>query len=363
MHFRRRDRGQDRENDGLFVSFLDVVAAVILLFGALLVFSRIIGFRGSPYVVLMHAALPLTLLPVWFALAITGWRGQPIRFVLSALLCVSYVMAVVPAVRSHEKPAFALGVVPDEQKIRVFSSNVFVDNTKDFSRSVLDAQADVLIFSEFAKPIEAVVRRSGVLNGYPYITDNGRDGVWRTVIYSRLAFADTPRLISVPGDPVPGTEMISVNIKLRNGIVVRVIGAHPVPLTVKGSDRAFAATVRLLQDEVRTARFEKTLMGGTPLIIAGDFNGTRWLPVTGQLYDSGLTDVHEAMGFGLSVSWPKTGLAPRFMRLDHAFYSGLLAPIALRDITIPGSDHAAFAVTFAVGVQPAQPAQPTQPAQ
>jgi endonuclease/exonuclease/phosphatase (EEP) superfamily protein YafD len=351
MALRRASR-EDRQDAGIGASFLDVISALVIVAGGSIVLTRLIGFRASPYVVLAHAALPLFLLPVWFALAITAWRGQPIRFVLAALLCASYVMALLPAVRSYTQPSFAVGEVPASQQIKVFTSNVFVDNTKDFSRSVLDADADVLVFVEFAKPIEAVLKRSGVLNGYPYITDNGRDGVWRTGIYSRLPFASTPRVITVPGDPVPGTELISVSVRLKNETIVRVIGAHPVPLTVKGSDRAFAATIRLLQDEVRLARTEKSLMGGTPLVITGDFNGTRWLPVTGQLFDIGLTDTHEAMGYGLSASWPKTGWVPRFMRLDHAFFSGPISPISLADITLPGSDHAAFVATYAVGTQP-----------
>jgi endonuclease/exonuclease/phosphatase (EEP) superfamily protein YafD len=354
MAFRRADRSDraDRQQAGIGASVLDVLSALIIVAGGAIVVSRLIGFRGFSYVVLAHAALPLIMLPVWLALTITGWRGQPIRFVLAALLCASYVMALLPAVRSYAQPTFAIGEVPAAQQIKIFTANVFVDNNKDFSRSVLDANADVLVFVEFAKPIEAVLKRSGVLNGYPYITDNGRDGVWRTGIYSRLPFASTPRVITVPGDPVPGTELISVSVRLENDTVVRVIGAHPVPLTVTGSDRAFAATIRLLQDEVRFARTEKSLMGGTPLVITGDFNGTRWLPITGQLFDIGLTDTHEAMGYGLSVSWPKTGWVPRFMRLDHAFFSGPIAPIALADITLPGSDHAAFVATYAVGTQP-----------
>ncbi len=339
-------------------SLLDVLAAIIIVAGAITVFTRLIGWRGSTYAVLAQAALPLTLLPVWFALAITAWRGHPIRFAMSLLLCIVYGFSVYPAVRSQPAAAFASGVIDSARTVRVFSANVYVDNETDFSRQVLQQDADVLVFHELAKPIEAQLRRSGALNAYPYLAENGAEGTWRTVIFSRLKFANQPRQLAVSGSASPGCPLLAVDVTLDGGTTVRIIGAHPVPLTVKGSDTAFVNTVRILQDEALRARSEKTLVGGTPLIIAGDLNGTRWLPVTGQLFDNGLRSTHEAMGFGLSASWPRDmRLVPRFMRLDHAFYSGPIAPLTLRDVVIPGSDHAGFVATYVVGtdVSPLSP--------
>lgn len=337
-------------DDSVGSSLLDVLAAVIIVLGALLVFTRAIGWYGSPYVVLAHAALPLTLLPVWIALAITAWRGHPIRFALALLLCVVYGFSVYPALQRQDRSPLLSAGVETDRVIRVFSSNVYVDNESDFSQQILRQPADVFIFHELAKPIEARLRRSGALNGYPYFAENGAEGTWRTVVFSRLPFASQPRMIAVPGNSGVSCPLIAVDVKMKNGTVARVIGAHPVPLTVKGANIAFVNTTRILLDEALRARAEKTLVGGTPLVIAGDFNGTRWLPETGQLFDNGLRSTHEAMGYGLSASWPRGMRVPRFMRLDHAFYSGPISPIDLVDVVIPGSDHVGFLASYVVGV-------------
>lgn len=348
----------DSAETSIIASLADVLAAIIMVAGALIVFTRLIGWRGSTYAVLAHAALPLTLLPVWFALAITAWRGHPIRFALSLMLCVIYVFSLYPAVRPSPSSRLAASAVSAGRRLTVFSANVYVDNETDFTAQVRaqvqsevqSQQADVLIFHELTKPIEASLRRSGALNAYPYFADNGAEGTWRTVLFSRLPFASQPRQIQVAGSAGPGCPLLAVDVALQGGTVVRVIGVHPVPLTVRGADTAFVNTVRILQDEVLRSRSEKTLIGGTPLIMAGDFNGSRWLPVTGQLFDNGIRDTHEAMGFGLSASWPREmGLVPRFMRLDHAFFGGPIAPVSLRDVVIPGSDHVGFTAQYVVG--------------
>jgi endonuclease/exonuclease/phosphatase (EEP) superfamily protein YafD len=354
MAYRRVSRrtNEDIEGQGRGTALVDVLSTLIIVFAALTLGTRLIGWRGSQYAVLMHAALPLSLLPVWLALALTGWRGQPIRFVLSALLCVAYGFSVFPAVDGYTPPAFAVGVPLRERQLRIFAANVYIENNKDIGPALLSARPDVMVLTELSKSLEAKLRRAGVFNGFGYVADNGGEGVARTVIYSRLAFANPPRIINIPGDPVPGAPLVVAEVQLADDTAVRVVGVHPYPLTVKGADLAFTATVRALQDEVRRARAEQTLMGGTPVVIAGDFNGTRWLPASGQLFDNGLTSTHEAMGYGLSASWPREMKIPRFMRLDHAFFSGPIAPLSVVDIVVPGSDHQAFVAEYVVAPQP-----------
>jgi endonuclease/exonuclease/phosphatase (EEP) superfamily protein YafD len=87
-----------------------------------------------------------------------------------------------------------------------------------------------------------------------------------------------------------------------------------------------------------------------PAVIVGDFNATRWNPPFEKLLDSGLTDVHEATGQGLSRSWPNSGIVPvPLMRIDHALVNNGAFPTQVRDESIPGSDHLGFIATLAVG--------------
>ncbi len=355
----RRPSRDDREDRTVAGSLIDVITAVIIAFAALTFFTRLIGWRGSQYAVLMQAGLPITLLPVWLALAFTAFRSQPIRFVLSVVLCAIYCFSLYPALTPYNKPDFALGEVAPDRQLRVFGVNVYVDNEQDVGQALLSSRSDVMVLTEFSKPMESKLRRAGVFNGFPYIADNGGEGVARTLVYSRFPFATVPRAINIPGNPVPGVPLVVAELLLPNQTKVRVIGVHPYPLTVKGADLAFMATIRALQDEVRRARAEQTLMGGTPAILVGDFNGTRWLPSTGQLFDDGLTSTHEAMGYGLSASWPKgLSVLPRFMRLDHAFFSGPIAPTSVEDIVVPGSDHQGFVAEYVVALPPAAVATP-----
>jgi endonuclease/exonuclease/phosphatase (EEP) superfamily protein YafD len=332
---RRYDRG-DRDTS-VFGAFADIICGLILVWAAAVWVSRLFGYTGVDLLVLGQAALPLTLWPVWLALAIAVWHGQPIRAAVSALLCVFYGFALLPALGTEEAPGFAAEA---SAQLSVFAANVYVDNENDLSAMIRATDADVLVLTEFAKTVEAPLRRSGALAGYAHMAENGGEATWRTVILSRLPFASPPRIVGVPGDPTPGTPVIMADIQTAAG-PVRVVGAHPMPYTVDGADTAFASTTRLLRDEIRASR-------GVPLVVTGDFNGTRWLPSTGQLFDTGITSVHEARGFGLSASWPMLGSVPRFMRLDHMFFSDDLWPTRLTDVNVRGSDHVGMLTTFAI---------------
>jgi endonuclease/exonuclease/phosphatase (EEP) superfamily protein YafD len=332
---RRYDRS-DRDTS-VFGAFSDIICALIVVWAAAILLSRLFGYTGVDVLILGQAALPLTLWPVWLALAISVWRAQPIRAAIAAVLCVFYGFALMPALGRDDPPDFAKQATAT---LTVFSANVYVDNETDLSAMIAAADADVLVLTEFAKTVEAPMRRSGVLRGYPHQAENGGEATWRTVILSRFPFTQNPRIIPVPGETTPGTPLVIADVQAPTG-PLRVIGVHPMPYTVAGADTAFASTTRLLRDEIRASQ-------GIPLLIAGDFNGTRWLPATGQIFDTGLTSVHEATGFGLSASWPMLGAIPRFMRLDHMFFSDDMWPTRLSDIRVRGSDHVGILATFVV---------------
>jgi endonuclease/exonuclease/phosphatase (EEP) superfamily protein YafD len=329
-----------------FAALVDVLVILTIVSALLIWLARLLSYTGVDLLVVGQAALPLSMLPVWFALAATAWRSQPIRGAVCGVLCAAWVLALLPAVGRDPRPSFA--DQPGTPRFRLFSANVYTDNQRPLTGTLRAANADVLVLTEFSRPIEAQLRRDGALNGYLGVADNGAEGTWRTAILSRLPLSNV-RVVEVPGSPRTGTPVVTADIAVGTAVgtqTVRVIGAHPVPLTVDGADRAFRATTRVIRDEVRAA-------GSLPVIVAGDFNGTRWLPATGELFDLGLASVHEVRGFGLSASWPMgRGWVPRFMRLDHVLISKQLFPIGLVDVDVPGSDHAGSLVTFATNPQP-----------
>jgi endonuclease/exonuclease/phosphatase (EEP) superfamily protein YafD len=124
-----------------------------------------------------------------------------------------------------------------------------------------------------------------------------------------------------------------------NDVVVRVIAVHPAP-GLNDQYPAFLETMRVLREEVRQSPY--------PIVLAGDFNGSRWVPAVGELFGAGLTSAHEAMGYGLSSSWPEGGRVPIFMRLDQVLYNDRVAATHLNDAIVPGSDHRAIVVDLLV---------------
>jgi endonuclease/exonuclease/phosphatase (EEP) superfamily protein YafD len=96
----------------------------------------------------------------------------------------------------------------------------------------------------------------------------------------------------------------------------------------------------VLREEVRQSPY--------PIVLAGDFNGSRWVPAVGELFGAGLTSAHEAKGFGLSSSWPEASWVPIFMRLDHVLYNKDVAATSVVDAVIPGSDHRAIVADLAL---------------
>jgi hypothetical protein len=72
-------------------------------------------------------------------------------------------------------------------------------------------------------------------------------------------------------------------------------------------------------------------------------------PPFGRLLGSRLLDASESAGDELSFSWPVRRLLPfSVMRLDHALGSDGLAPVVVRNLSNPGSDHRALEATWAV---------------
>ena len=105
---------------------------------------------------------------------------------------------------------------------------------------------------------------------------------------------------------------------------------------------------RLWRDELRSIG-DAAADGDGPTLLIGDFNAARWHPSFRALLRRGWRSGHEMLGRGWTVSWPTLGYpAPPFVRLDHALVDHHLAPVDVREVSIPGSDHRAFVMSFAL---------------
>jgi endonuclease/exonuclease/phosphatase family metal-dependent hydrolase len=96
-----------------------------------------------------------------------------------------------------------------------------------------------------------------------------------------------------------------------------------------------------------------------PAVMTGDFNAGWWHPEMRRLMAAGgWRDAHQAVGRGLSCSWPTSQwnplfkVHPPFVRLDHALVNDGLRVLHAAGFDVPGSDHLGVEVT----VQRARPA-------
>lgn len=288
---------------------------------------------GAPVTQLLQGLVPVVFLPVWI-IAVTAFAGRrwPLA-VLSSVLVVTHVLLVWPALRGGGAPAWAVAA----PRITLLSVNLFDRNrTPDAAAAaVLARRADVLVLVETSPRMRDALVRAGIDRQYPHQliatpSPNGNtDG-----IYARRPFTGG-RQLAVFANSLP---VVKVPVGRRQ---LEIIGVH-----IDGPRYGVDQWSKEITDLVWFARTSD------PLVISGDFNATRWHSPFRDLLDADLTDAHESVGKGLSRSWPVLGtplaaFGP-LMRIDHALTNRDVAALDVRDIRVPGSDHAGFEVELAV---------------
>ncbi|MEO7371365.1 MAG: endonuclease/exonuclease/phosphatase family protein [Ilumatobacteraceae bacterium] len=283
--------------------------------------------------VVLQSLTPLAFLPM-YALLVTALLAR--RFTQSGfalVLVVVHIFSVAPAIGGADPPHWAASA----PTIRVVSANVYDHNSLlTAAASTLVAQdADVMMVVELTRPMLRALVTAGLDDRYPYqlvgsFSDKRSSST--ESIFSRVPF-DTARKQSIGQQDWP--------------MVTITVGDSTVDLLAVHAENALR-NVDEWNRELAQIR-ELSSESHDPIIVAGDFNSTRWSPEFGRLLGSGMVDASESAGDGLSFSWPVGRLLPfPVMRLDHALGSAGLAPTAVKNLTIPGSDHRALQVTWAV---------------
>jgi endonuclease/exonuclease/phosphatase (EEP) superfamily protein YafD len=119
---------------------------------------------------------------------------------------------------------------------------------------------------------------------------------------------------------------------------VEVVSVHVVNPARAGMIPVWRAQLAWLADHARGSEI--------PVVFAGDYNAAVEHRAVRELGRAGLTDVHDAAGRGLGLTWPRRSFTGRgrwpalpIMRLDHVFVSATLGVRAVRTARSAGSDH------------------------
>ena len=311
----------------------DVLAWAYLFLAFVVTISRPISSRPTPVLQALQAGFPVVVVgtPLVLVIGLGGrrWLQAGAAFVL----VITSWFALSPAFGRDPVPFWARSAT----EFRVASANLYFRNGTpvDAARALYATDADIVAVAELTPSFVSAATNVGFDQRYPYrLLDaeeptGGNSPSGGLGIYSKFPFDDVER---VGRDRAPFTRMF-----LPDGQGIRVLPVHAESPSTAGRVGRWAS------DLARLGRLVEVT--DEPVLLIGDFNAGRWQPAFGALLRRGLTDAHEAVGRGLSRSWPDG--FPLF-RLDHALYTRGFAARSVHDLDIPGSDHRGFVATFAV---------------
>ena len=312
-------------------AFWDVGTWGYLVLIAVVAVSRLAD-ASVPVLQPLQAGLPILFAPVWLVLVVAAVTKRWLQVPVALVLAVTFIGSVSPARQKVAAPYWVAGV----PTVTVVSANVYFANTRpdDVVQTLLARDADVMVVLEFTDALADAFNRAGATGLYPYSEVKARQDPGGIAIYSKLAFDQNTELTELKSP--------AVRLSLPGGEFLWLAGVHPFPPTSDNEEKRWARSLKDLR------RFANGSAGDDPLALVGDFNATRWQPGFGTLLAGSMIDAHEAVGKGLTRSWPVASSVPRLVRLDHALINERAFPTAVQDFTVPGSDHLAFEVTIAI---------------
>jgi vancomycin resistance protein VanJ len=153
----------------------------------------------------------------------------------------------------------------------------------------------------------------------------------------------------IAGDPVVSINppMLTANVEVPDGRIVRVVVAHPVPANLGSASLvtrlvSYDPSIRDGQLTAIRASLDRPIEAGLPVILLGDFNVTEREPGYHDL-TRGLFDAQSSSGIGPAPTWRPhelEWLPLALLRIDLVLTGGTAKPLGISvDCTPRGSDH------------------------
>ncbi len=338
MQWRRRripahERSRRQRVLAVFGGGWDVLAWAYVFLVFVVTISRPISSQPTPVLQALQAGFPVVVAGTPLVLLVGLASRRWIQALAALVLVVTSWLAVAPAIGRDPVPFWANGAT----EFRIASANLYFRNGTpiDAAKVLIATDADIIALSELTPGFVSAATTVGFDERYPYRLLDAQEPVGGNSptgglgLYSKFPFDD---IVRVGRDRAPFTRVV-----LPDGQGIRVLPVHAESPSTAGRVGRWASDLARLGRLVEASE--------EPVLLVGDFNAGRWQPAFGALLRRGLTDGHEAVGRGLSRSWPDG--FPLF-RLDHALYTRGFAARSVRDLNVPGSDHRGFVATFAV---------------
>lgn len=312
---------------------VDVATWAVVVGCAVTVVSIAGGWVVTPRLVAAQGVLPIVVGLAVVATATAAVRRRRAALSAGAVVALWGIGMVAPVMLSLTPPAWA----DTSERLTVYSANIRRTNTTpDLAfAAAMERDADVVVFVEYASSFEPALRASGLLERYrTVVRDESHD---QGLLLTRLPVNGT----GVVSDA--GFEMPTANVVVGSTQVL-VAGVH----ALAPSQLAYMQRWR---DQVPAVA--RAVDGHVNSIAIGDFNSSIWNPPLRELLDWGFVDAHDATGNGLARTWgpSPTGssVSTPILGIDHAVSRGPdLAPLAVAEGFVPGSDHRSIEVTYAV---------------
>lgn len=299
---------------------------------AALALIRVLGLDSVPLLVQLIAFTPYLLVASAVAAVATALTRRPFATAIAGVAALSLLAVVMPRTVGSSADGPGTPLVVMAANLRLGGADV-----ASIVELVREAEVDVLALQELTVEAETALLVHGLAEELPYrVSEPGR---WASgsAVYARLPLTDPGVRWATPDGFAQAYGTITAN-----GRALVIESVHPVAPSGIGQTNHWLTGMR---GQVPADA------PGPPRILAGDFNATLDHDALRDLLATGYQDAAEAVGAGLTPTWPYYGRRAPFtpkVALDHILVPKGIGVRDFRAVTIPRTDHRAVVATLLI---------------
>ena len=309
---------------GTWSRVASVVSVVLLAISLAMTLARFTGFEVRPLAALI-AFVPWMVWVAAGALALAAVARAWIPAVAAALVLAVNVWWLSPLFTSEGSGEVEFTVV-------TLNAEYGEADAAQIVRLVEDSDASLLTIQELTPDLVERLDQAGLGEILPHSVTKPQTNHAGIGLWSRTQIKQPRALDDLSSWAVRG-EIASTQGDLT------VFAVHPLPPLPRGHVR-WAEDMEALIDVVDAVQ--------GPVLVAGDFNTTRDHASFRRLQRLGFVDESDEAGAGLLFTFPEGGAVPPAIAIDHVLTrDAQWAAVAVRTVTITGTDHRALVVDYA----------------